>query len=183
MAAWTHIAHDSLSLPASSVTWSSISGSYDHLLIKMSARGSDTTGGTSTITDVEMRMGNGSVDSGTNYSDTYLGAYDTTPISGRSTGQTDIQRIWIPSDSTTADTFSVTNIWIPNYTSTVGGKAAIISSSVENASTTTYLWGVIQVAGLWNPATPAAVDHLHLRTTAGNFMAYSTFDLYGILGA
>ena len=40
MACWTHIAHNSFSAPASSVTWTSIptDGTYDHLLIMASVR-------------------------------------------------------------------------------------------------------------------------------------------------
>jgi len=181
MAVWTHIAHSSLSLPASSVTWTSISSSYDHLHIKMSARSSDTTGSTSTLTDSELQMGNGSVDTGTNYSDTALLAYGgSNALATRSTGQDTIQRIWIPSDSTTSDTFSVTNIWIPNYTAS-GYKQAVITSSGENNTTTLYYWGNILVAGMWH--STSAVTHLKLNCTVGNFMSQSSFDLYGIKGA
>ena len=181
MAAWTHIEHDELSLPAASVAWSSIPASYDHLLIKMSARSSDTAGSTATLTDSELQMGNGSVDTGTNYSDTVLGAYGgATPWSTRSTGQDSIQRIWIPSDSTTTGSFSTTNIWIPHYTGTDGYKAAIVVSGGENRSGTLYFYGLIQVAGLWH--SQLAVTDLKLNCMTLNFMANSTFDLYGLTG-
>ena len=65
MAVWNHIAHTSLSLPASSVTWTSVSQSYDHLLIKISARNSGTS---DFLTEAYLRVGDGSVDSGSNYS-------------------------------------------------------------------------------------------------------------------
>ena len=181
MAVWTHIDHVAISPPVSSVAWTSISASYDHLLIKMSARSDDTTGGTSTLTDTELQMGNGSIDTGTNYSDRALLAYGAgNALTTGSTGQDSIQRIWIPSDSTTADTFSVTNIWIPHYTSS-NYKSAIITSSGENNSTTLYYWGNIAVAGLWH--STSAVTDLRLNCVSHDFSSRSTFDLYGITGA
>lgn len=184
MAVWTHIEHDEIvgGLPASSVAWSGISQSYDHLLLKMAARSDDTTGSTSTLSDAELQMGNGSIDTGNNYSDTFLlnyGVGSTYVLSGRSHGVDSIQRIWIPSNSTTANTFSVSSVWIPNYTG-AGQKQAIVSSSGENASNTLYFFGNILVAGLWQ--STSAVTHLKINCVSHDFMANSTFDLYGIVG-
>ena len=95
MATLTHIAHESLSLPHHEVDWEDIAGSYQPLLIKVAARSDDTTGGTSYLSQFNLRFGNSSIDTGTNYSDTYMGAYSSnTALTGRSTGLNHIQRLW-----------------------------------------------------------------------------------------
>ena len=58
MATLTHIAHESLSLPHHEVDWEDIAGSYQHLLIKVAARSDDTTGGTSYLSQFNLRFGN-----------------------------------------------------------------------------------------------------------------------------
>ena len=177
MAAWTHIAHDSLSLPASSVTWSSISGSYDHLCIKISARSdsSDTYGG-----EVRVTL-NG--DTGSNYSGTILWAYQSTPQSTRASSAAYMNYSYVSNASQAANTFGSATYWIPHYSNTANFKQMISRSAAEDASTTDLDWILAMEAGLWS-ATPAAVDEITLTAgAADDFVQYSTFDLYGITGA
>ena len=176
MAAWTHIAHDALSLPASSVTWSSIPSSYDHLYLKYSAR-SDKAAAYRDYPDITLNA-----DTGTNYSATYLFTGTATPSSYRTTGGVDIVDLEMTAASSTADTFGVGILWIPHYSNTANFKQILARSAAEGATTTDYQWGLNVVAGLWSDTS--AVDQITLTPQSGDdFVQYSTFDLYGITGA
>ena len=177
MAAWTHIAHSALSLPAATVTWTSISGSYDHLLIKISGRSARTA---SNYDYVKCEFNNDTTSS--NYSYTQLGADSATPYSGRGTNLAFAG--YVASDNTTADTFGTNQIWIPHYSNTANFKQCLSQSAGENASTSNSAWVVDQTAMLWH-ATPAAITEIDLTLGYGadDWMAHSTFDLYGVTGA
>lgn len=176
MAVWTHIAHSALSLPAATVTWTGISGSYDHLYLKMSTR-SDTAGYSTNI------FVNFNSDTGTNYSETQLYASTATPASYRASGQTKLQYSGYSTGAATlADTFSSTTMWIPNYANTADFKQTLTSSVSPNNSSTDSQWLLNTTAGLWG-ATPAAIHTILLTSNSSDFVAQSTFDLYGILGA
>ena len=75
----------------------------------------------------------------------------------------------------TANTFSNTEIYIPNYRSSAA-KSYSIDAVTENNGTTAY---ADMVAGLWN--NTAAITAVKLSTHSGaNFAVGSTFSLYGI---
>ena len=176
MAAWTHIAHDSLSLPASSVTWSSISGSYDHLCIKISARSdsSDTYGG-----EVRVTL-NG--DTGSNYSGTILWAYQSIVQSTRASSAAYMNYSYVSDASQAANTFGSATYWIPHYSNTANFKQMISSSAAEDTSSTDLDWIVAVEAGLWQDTS--AVDQITLTAgAADDFVQYSTITLYGVTGA
>ena len=77
----------------------------------------------------------------------------------------------------TASTFSNNEIYIPNYLSTTTAKSVSTDTVMENNATQAYaaLW-----AGLWNPGTQAAINSVTLTAELGNFVANSTFSLYGL---
>ena len=180
MAVWTHIAHDALSLPAAAVTWSSIPSSHDHLCIKSSIR----TAQAASYDSVDLQFGNGSLDTGTNYSMTNVQAFNAaspTPTSGRGSGLTSIWYIYVTADSATADTFGNVEIWIPNYANTANFKPAIIQCAAENASTSDNTWALGLNAGLWSSTDN--IERIRLSLSAGDWMQYSTFTLYGVTGA
>ena len=176
MAVWTHIAHDSLSLPATSVTWSSISGSYDHLCIKASIRYS-ASGSAGQKPDV---VYNGH-ETDSDYSNTYLIASTATPTSGRVGGRD--QAAVMPTSSFLADTFGSTVIWIPHYSNTANYKQMLSQSVASNASTTDDQWALRICATLFHENTDAITEISMVAGGGNDFVANSTFDLYGILGA
>ena len=178
MACWTHIAHDSLTLPASSVTWSSIPSSYNHLLIKGQERNS--SGGAGRYP--QLRLGNSSIDTGSNYSATYVLARTSTPSSGRSSPSSFIPLYYGADDNNTANTFSSFSIWIPHYANTSNYKQAILEIVGPSNSISNYDWGMGMQAGLWQSQS-AITDVQILAWGSNNHMQYSTFDLYGITGA
>lgn len=82
--------------------------------------------------------------------------------------------IVINAANSTASTFSNSEFYIPNYRSGVAKSLSSDSLSENNATTAnTYL-----VAGLWN--NTAAITSITLTPFTGNFVANSTFSLYGV---
>jgi hypothetical protein len=179
MAVWTHIAHDSLSLPASSVTWSSIptDGTYDHLCIKISGRSDDVQ-----YYDHLGIQFNG--DTGTNYSDTYIYCGSSALGSSRSTTYNHISHLYgVTAASNLADTFGTMTVWVPHYANSTNFKQVIGSGAVENNSTTDYQWIQGVNAGLWQDTSAITDILVYPAQGSDDWVAYSTFDLYGIKGA
>tara|TARA_R110000824_G_scaffold194671_1_gene377332 strand:+ start:1459 stop:1989 length:531 start_codon:yes stop_codon:yes gene_type:complete len=176
MAVWTHLAHDSLSLPATTVTWSSISGSYDHLCIKASARYS-AAGSAGQLFDV---VYNGDTTDG-DYTNTYLIISTTTPTSGGLGGRS--YAAIMPTSSYSANAFGATTIWIPNYSNSTNYKQMLSQSAALGTSVTNDEWAHRFCATLFKENTDA-ITQIDMVAGGGNdFVANSTFDLYGILGA
>jgi hypothetical protein len=77
----------------------------------------------------------------------------------------------------TASTFGNSEIYIPNYTSSVGKS---VSGDWVSESNSSSPWQGLS-AGLWDPTSNAAITSIKLfHSTAGNFAQYSTATLYGI---
>ena len=74
----------------------------------------------------------------------------------------------------TANTFASTDIYIPNYRSSVS-KSVSIDGVTENNATTSY---TVFTAGLSTLSTP--ITSISFGLGAGNFVANTTFSLYGI---
>jgi len=177
MAVWTHIAHESLSLPATSVTWSSIptDGTYDHLIIFCSVR-----------SDRSIYKGHGYLtfndsSGGTDYSETSLKTTDLTVAeSGRSSARANSLVPLTSGADTVANAFAASKIYIPHYASSAF-KPFFVESSVPNNVTTANRYENKVIAGLWS--NPAAIDEIKIEDGgSGDWVAHSTFDLYGILG-
>ena len=171
MAAFTVIDHTELGASASSWTKSSIASSYDHLMLKVSAR---TNSGHTGYVDVQLSADT----TAANYSYTRLYSYTNTPISDRATANAYV--IQTSGSSSTADTFGTATLWIPNYANTANYKQMLSATAGENASTTDSQWIVMAGAAMWQ--STAAVDQITLVPNA-DFLQYSTFTLYGVTGA
>jgi len=178
MAAFTVIDHTELT--GTTVAWAeaSISASYDHLLLEASIRGGEA----SYWNNLWIRVGNGSLDTGANYSSTSLTTVNSgSPVSTRASGQTKWAYQYIGSASTLADTFGTLKIWIPNYANTANFKQAIIQTAVENNSTTGAQWNLTQNAVLWS--STSAITDIEVSEPNVGMVQYSTFTLYGVTGA
>ena len=176
MPAFTVIDHTELGASASSWDVTSIPSSYDHLMLKVSAR----TDATATYGGQVNLTFNG--DTGTNYSGTLLWAYQSPPQSTRASGATSMYYSYVTGASQAANTFGSATYWIPNYSNTANFKQLIASSAAEDTSTTNLDWILATAAGLWS--STAAINQITFtESTAANFVQYSTFTLYGVTGA
>ena len=158
-----------LSTTTASVTFSSIPGTYTDLVVRWSAR-----------------LDNGSVDErftlnstgGTSHSETIL---KWNPVvykaSGRATGIGYVETMAV-SSSWTPYTFSSSEAYIPNYANTSYKKPFSVISMTENNDADAWC---TSVAGLLN--TTSAVTSITIKPTTGNYVAGSSFYLYGISNA
>lgn len=159
-----------------SITFSSIPQTYTDLKIVMSARlvsNGDTFGNTKisfngtpagTVYSAKNIRGNGSGAASNNYS-----SQDSIPNNYSVVGST-----------ATASTFSNTEIYIANYTSTSVAKSLSSDNVTENNAT--EAWATMY-AGLWNPGTQAAITSIVLTSNYNPselYAQYTTAYLYGI---
>lgn len=113
---------------------------------------------------------------GSNYSSRQI--YGTGSAAGSEVNTTTQRRAGITDGSgRTANTFSNTEIYIPNYSSTSAYKSYSSDSVEENNATAAVQ---TMVAGVWN--STAAINSITFTTeNAGySFVQYSTFSLYGL---
>jgi len=153
---------------ASSVTFSGIPQTgYTDLVVKVSAR---STNGSSVESEWLGMYFNGS---DANLSGIYLYGYD-----GTSTGSSTLTNSLIgaiPAAGWTANTFSNSEIYIPNYTSS-NNKSYSADSVAENNSAINNELDL--TARLWSSA--AAITSITLVPRRDLFAQFSTFYLYGV---
>jgi hypothetical protein len=160
---YTPIATTTLGSAASSYTFSSIPSTYTDLVLVAVAT---VSGDSSTY----IRVGNGSVDTGTNYSITNLGGSGSAASSGRLTNESALP--WNRVTSNAAQTMYTFNIM--NYSNSTTYKTIL---NRTNGTT-----GVEAIVGLWR--STAAINVLQIFASTGNtFNTGATFTLYGIAAA
>lgn len=168
MATNTYVALDKVTVGTATptITFSGISGSYTDLVI---------VGNWGQSLDAEsclFRVGNGSIDSGSNYSATELYGTGSAAGSQRTTNATGA-RITFASGGGSAVTSNF-QLHLMNYANTTTNKTFITRTSVPSS---TYPSSSAFVS-LWR--STAAINTVQLYLTGGNFLAGSTFSLYGI---
>ena len=156
---------------ASSITFSSIPSTYQHLQIRAIARSNRTAG----VDIMSMRMNS---DTGNNYSDHLLYGDGSSAQTDRNStyGKINIQRL--ASDNLSASIFSGFVIDILDYTNTnkyttiryLGGYDANGSGRVGIGS------------GLWQNTSAITTITLEGLEYSSNYNQYSSFALYGIKG-
>jgi len=168
MATYTLISSNVLASSAASVTFSSIPATYTDLVLRISARSA-----TASATDQLVLTFNS--DSGANYSITRLYGNGATAVSSSSTVM--LAGI-INASTTTASTFSNTEIYIPNYLSKTSKPMSTFSAQENNTTT-----GIDNVNAMLYRNTSALTSIVITNTSATNFDIGSSFYLYGISNA
>jgi hypothetical protein len=160
----TLISSQTLVSSASSVTFSSITQTYTDLKIAFSAR-ADTAN-----TQVNLNLAfNGSTSS---FSGQLM--YGDGASTGSGSRSDNLNIALVPASTATSNTFGNSEIYIPNYTSGTNK-----SYSVESVSETNGTNAYAQLfAGLWNSSSN--ITQVTIAPVSGNFIANSTFTLYGI---
>ncbi len=160
---YTPIATTTLGSATSTVTFSSISGSYTDLVFVFS-------GNTSAIANSFLRFNS---DTGSNYSMTWMAGTGSAAASGRETSQTrlliDVYGYANPSN--------ITNkvMSIQNYSNTTTFKTVLGRANNSAA-------GTDALVGLWR--STSAITQIDILTlSATTFSVGSTFTLYGIASA
>lgn len=151
---------------ASSITFSSIPGTYTDLLIKCSLR----TGEAAFYTDIDMTFNGESARR-------WQGLYAVTPSVGASNSTSFNIVATASAANSTASTFSNCDIYIPNYTLTTA-KSISSEAAGENNSDSNFNLNF----GSNTITNGAAVTSIDITPFGGNsFVQYSTAYLYGIV--
>lgn len=162
------IASNTLSSAASSVSFSSIPNTYSDLILRFSAR-SDAAVQT---TGVKIVINNST---SSIYTATGLIGSGNTVTANRETATPNLYIARANGANTTADTFSNYEYYFLDYLSSQK-KSFSCYGALENNSTSNN-W-IDANAGLFN--STAAITALKLQTNSGNFVAGSSFFLYGV---
>lgn len=147
---------------ASSVTFSSIPGTYTDLCLKYSIRNTSTNptvialinGSSSNFLRTYMVGDGSSVNSAANDASNYIGYGSVS--------------------TDTASTFSNNELYISNYTASTF-KPFVVDNVTENNATTAYAY---LASSSWS--NTAAITSIDISMFGGNLAQYSTLTLYGI---
>lgn len=150
---------------AATISFSSIPATFTDLVIEMSLRSTagagyapiSLNGSTSNFT-ARTIYGNGSSASSGNRTDSIIQGINTL-------------------STTTANTFSSFQMYIPNYAGSTNKSFSIDTVTEDNATGNEMM----MYAGLWS--NTAAINAFSVACTGGNFAQYSTAYLYGVKNA
>lgn len=149
------------------ITFSSIPSTYEHLQIRIIAK--------NTVADYEtkMQVGNGSVDTGSNYADHYVLGNGASTFANATTSATGAI---IGIEGNTANNYSAYICDILDYKNTNKYKTFRTLNGVDkNGSGSVRLQ-----SGLWQ--STSAINIIKLSHSVGNFEQYTQAALYGIKG-
>lgn len=165
------ISSNTLSAPAASVTFTSIPASFTDLVLKFTGR---LDGGAGSGVAV-IRLNSASLSMATIYMYTN---YGTTRNGGLDAASTTCGLGYINDGGSTSNTFSNSEVYIPNYSVSGTKKQATTLTGMEYGSDTfNYGFiGSINISGT-NVITSMEIDSV---TGGSNFVSGSSFYLYGI---
>jgi len=151
----------------SNISFTNIPQNYTDLVVKLSVRGD------STFATQQMYMTFNSTTSSYSARQVY-GTGSGTASDTLSNSGAAISIVNTNTSPSTVNTFSSTDVYIPNYTSSVNKSASADSVTENNA--TSALAGL--TAGLWSNNT--AITSITFTPQADKFVQYSTATLYGV---
>jgi hypothetical protein len=171
---YTLIKSEVLASSQASVTFSAIPATFTDLVLKYSSRHDNAF----SISQSAITF-NGS--SAANYSETVVYGNSVSAASGRQSGSSQIDFMYDDANSATSNTFSNTELYIPNYRVSANKPMSWFGVTENNASTTNSAM-VVANASLWRDNS-AITSITLLALSSRNFMIGSSFYLYGISNA
>jgi hypothetical protein len=161
------------------ISWSGLPATYQHLLILVQARLTETTA----LTDDISLTFNG--DTGAHYSSLTMSATNTSgslvgPAAATAFATANIPAFRVAASQGGAPANAGSGFaWVPNYASAAFNKNVLAFSGAGNG-TSAMVDGRLRW-GFWNPSAQAAVTAVSLTAPAGsNFLTGSTFAIYGV---
>jgi hypothetical protein len=160
------IATTTLGSDTASTEFTSISGSFTDLVLVVGTVASDTSNADGLV----LRVGNGTIDTGSNYSRTNLIGNGSSALSYRATSAS---RIVLTQDAYLPITLGQVNAIVnfQNYSNTTTYKTVLHRLSYASGD-------VIAQVGLWR--STSAINRIQIYSNGYNLKAGSTFTLYGI---
>ncbi len=167
------IATVTVSTATPTISFTSIPATYTHLQLRGITRDARSVN----VNNINMRVGNGSIDSGSNYAmHTFDG--DGATDTGAGAASQNAMGFWIEAGgSSTANAFGGFVVDILDYKNTNKYKTARVLGGVDlNGSGNAHL-----ISGLW--MSSSAITNIEFFNNGNfNFVQHSTFALYGIKG-
>jgi hypothetical protein len=166
----TRIAETVLGSNQADITITGISGAYRDLILVFRCRSSnaDEDG------YVRLRVGNGSIDTGTNYGYHRVVNGSGAASAGGASGESYIEGILRPGSSASSGSFGGGQVTIINYASTAQMRTMFGDSYCVSASTH-YL---SDFKGVWRN-TSAAIDQVRIYSATGDLVTGSALTIYG----
>ena len=156
-----------LSATASSVTFSNIPTTYTHLQLRATHTFSASGLG------INMQVGNGTIDTGSNYAYHYLLGQGTAASSGAASTQASWVYYYVVGNGSTA--IPETEIWdFVDYSNTNKYKTSRLLAGVDNNGS----GEVFMASDLW--MNTSAINTIKINTSSSTFAAGSSFALYGV---
>lgn len=174
MATYTLISSNVLTTDTASITFSSIPSTYTDLVLRMSLR----TNPAATVSNFYVVYNS---DTSAIYSDRFIFGNGATATSSSNTANqtpSNIADAYINGATSTSNTFSDVELYVPNYTSTTS-KPYSISSAQETNATTAYVMALAQLYRNTTAITSIGIFNISTR----KFVSGSSFYLYGISNA
>ena len=165
-ATYEKIATTTLGSAAATVDFTSISGSYTDLVLI------GNFGGSLPDESALFRVGNGSIDTGSNYSSTELYGTGSSAASQRNSNETRGRITYALGVGNSVGNNCI--LHFQNYSNTTTYKTVL---GRDNINTGTYT-GISAIVSLWR--STSAIDQIRLLLSGGNYLTGSTFTLYGI---
>lgn len=150
-----------------SYTFTSIPTTYTDLVLVANLRSTNTNGA------AYVQVGNGSVDTGANYSATQLVGTGSAATSNRDTNRSQVDDLMAALSTSASGTFSVNVVHIMNYSNTTTYKTVLIRANDANQE-------LHAAVSTWR--STSAINTLLVKCN-GNTDVGSSFTLYGIKSA
>ena len=167
---YTLIKGETIASSAASYTFTAIPSTFTDLVVRTSTRGSQVNANTNMY--IQFNGNTSAV-----YSWTYLDGTGTSASSSRLSGDTQLRANKTTADNATANTFSSYELYLPSYTANQNKQISTINAQ-ENNTTANGDWYIDARANLFSSTT--AISSVTFSLASGNFMAGSSFYLYGI---
>ena len=153
----------------SQIDFTTISQSYTDLVLIMNALQASPS-----VNQTRIRVGNSSIDTGSNYSQTILYGNGTNALSTRASSQSYIDFDYIAAPGISGNPNTIIGNFM-NYSNTTTNKTILHRASQATS-------GTDAIVSLWR--STSAIDAIRVFTSSGNnWTAGSTFTLYGIKAA
>lgn len=164
---YTLISSNVLTGSAASVTFSAIPSTYTDLVLRISAR----TARAAVVDRIQVNVNSLTT---AIYSMRGLLGDGSTASSNSDSAQTFANFVYTNGNTTTSNTFSTTELYLPNYAGSTNKVMSVVGATEDNA-TANY-----EYAGAHLIGTTSAISSITLTGLVSSFVSGSSFYLYGI---
>lgn len=158
---------------ASSIEFTSIPGTYQHLQVRYIVR---STRASNVRDNMALRVGNGTIDTGNNYAYHFIQGLGSSAGAGAGSSIGYALLGYAPASSATASIFGAGVVDILDYGNTSKTKVTRALSGVDGNGDANL--GIDVSSGLWN--STSAIDAVRIYAFNANLAQHSTVALYGL---